>query len=80
MVSLTGGTDGAGVGKLLEAGKVHRLVSSYVGENKFLEAEYFAGRLQIELTPQGTIAQRLHAAGAGMLYPFRSWKRLRTFF
>ena len=65
VVSLTAGVDGFGIGKLLEAGKVKRLISSYVGENKFLEQEFFAGRLEIELTPQGTIAERLRAAGAG---------------
>lgn len=46
--------------------KVKRLVSSYVGENKLLETEFFQGRLQVELVPQGTLAQRLQAAGAGM--------------
>lgn len=66
VVSLTGGLDGHGIGRLMEARKVRRLVSSYVGENKFLEQEYFAGRLQVELTPQGTIAERLRAAGAGI--------------
>jgi 3-oxoacid CoA-transferase len=45
---------------------VKRLISSYVGENKFLEQEFFSGRLQVELIPQGTIAQRLQAAGAGI--------------
>lgn len=65
VVSLTAGVDGFGIGKLLANNKVKRLISSYVGENKFLEQEYFAGRLEIELTPQGTIAERLRAAGAG---------------
>jgi 3-oxoacid CoA-transferase len=67
VASLTGGVDGKGIGLLLEANnKVKRLISSYVGENKFLEQAYFDGQLEIELTPQGTIAARLHAAGAGM--------------
>lgn len=66
VTSLTGGTDGFGIGKLLEAGKVKRLVSSYVGENKFLEQQFFAGKLQVELLPQGTIAARMNAAGAGI--------------
>jgi len=65
VASLTGGLDGFGLGKLLEAGKVKRLMSSYVGENKFLEQEFFGGRLQVELIPQGTLAERLNAAGAG---------------
>jgi len=66
VASLTGGIDGFGLGKLLEAGRVKRLISSYVGENKFLEQEFFNGRLQVELTPQGTLAERLKAAGAGI--------------
>jgi len=66
IASLTAGVDNHGIGWLLEANKVQRLISSYVGENKFLEQEYFAGRLQIELTPQGTIAERLRAAGTGV--------------
>lgn len=66
VASLTGGVDGKGVGLLLEAQKVKRLISSYVGENKFLEKAFFGGDLEMELTPQGTIAARLHAAGAGM--------------
>lgn len=66
VVSLCGGTDDQGIGKLLQAGQIQTLISSYVGENAFLEQEYFNGRLQIELTPQGTIAARLRAAGSGM--------------
>jgi 3-oxoacid CoA-transferase len=66
VASLTAGVDGVGIGKLLESGIVKRLISSYVGENKFLEQEFFAGRLQMELTPQGTLAERLRAAGAGI--------------
>jgi 3-oxoacid CoA-transferase len=66
IASLTGGVDGFALGKLLEWGKLKRLMSSYVGENKFLEQEFFAGRLQVELIPQGTLAQRLQAAGAGI--------------
>ena len=66
VASLTAGVDGKGIGLLLEAQKVKRLISSYVGENKYLEQSFFGGDLEIELTPQGTIATRLHAAGAGM--------------
>ncbi|GKY97766.1 hypothetical protein MPSEU_000734800 [Mayamaea pseudoterrestris] len=66
VASLTGGVDGFALGKLIESGKVKRLMSSYVGENKYLEQEFFAGRLQVELVPQGTLAQRLQAAGAGI--------------
>lgn len=66
VVSLTAGVDHEGIGRLLQASKVRRLMSSYVGENKFLEQEFFAGRLQIELIPQGTLAERLRAAGTGI--------------
>ena len=66
VASLTGGVDGFGIGLLLEAGIVKRLISSYVGENKFLEESYFNGSLEVELTPQGTIAARMKAAGAGI--------------
>ena len=66
VASLTGGVDGFGIGLLLEAGIVKRLISSYVGENKFLEESFFNGTLEVELTPQGTIAARMRAAGAGI--------------
>jgi 3-oxoacid CoA-transferase len=66
IVSLCGGTDTQGIGKLLQARQVRTLISSYVGENGLLEQEYFNGRLRIELTPQGTIAARLRSAGAGI--------------
>lgn len=67
VASLTAGVDGKGIGLLLESeNKVKRLISSYVGENKHLEQAFFGGDLEMELTPQGTIAARLHAAGAGM--------------
>lgn len=66
VASLTGGVDGFGIGKLLEVrGMVKRLISSYVGENKHLEASFFGGTLEVELTPQGTLAARMKAAGAG---------------
>jgi 3-oxoacid CoA-transferase len=65
VAALTGGTDGGGIGLLLEAGIVKRLISSYVGENKHLEDSFFGGRLEVELTPQGTLAARMKAAGAG---------------
>lgn len=65
VVSLTAGTDDLGVGQLIKAGKVRRLVAAYVGENRILERDYFQGKLQLELTPMGTIAQRLRSAGMG---------------
>jgi 3-oxoacid CoA-transferase len=66
LVSLCAGTDTQGIGKLLQTRQVKTVISSYVGENAFLEQEFFGGRLQVELTPQGTIAARLRAAGAGI--------------
>lgn len=67
LASLTGGTDDQGIGLLLKKdGKVKRLMASYVGENKCLEEQYFNGKLQLELIPQGTLAERLRAAGSGI--------------
>lgn len=65
IVSLTAGTDDLGVGQLIKAGKVRRLIAAYVGENRILERDYFDGKLQVELTPMGTIAQKLKSAGMG---------------
>lgn len=65
VASLTAGVDGFGLGKLFEYGKVKRMISSYVGENKTFERMFFTGELEVELVPQGTIAARLRAAGAG---------------
>ena len=66
VASLTGGIDGFALGKLIETGKVKRLISSYVGENAALEQKFFSGDLEVELTPQGTLAARMRAAGAGV--------------
>ncbi|WP_066887152.1 CoA transferase subunit A [Carbonactinospora thermoautotrophica] len=60
------GTDGQGLGKLLERGQIRRVVASYVGENKEFARQYLAGELEVELTPQGTLAERLRAAGVGV--------------
>ncbi|MCU1484107.1 MAG: Succinyl-CoA:3-ketoacid-coenzyme transferase subunit [Actinomycetia bacterium] len=60
------GIDGAGLGKLLEHKQIRRIVASYVGENKEFERQYLTGELELELTPQGTLAERLRAAGVGM--------------
>jgi 3-oxoacid CoA-transferase subunit A len=60
------GTDGWGLGELLEAGRLRRIVASYVGENKAFAERYLGGDLEVELTPQGTLAERLRAAGAGI--------------
>lgn len=60
------GVDGAGLGLLLEAGRVARVIASYVGENKEFARQYLSGELTVELTPQGTLAERLRAGGSGI--------------
>mmetsp|Transcript_20425 Transcript_20425/g.38088 ORF Transcript_20425/g.38088 Transcript_20425/m.38088 type:complete len:516 (-) Transcript_20425:56-1603(-) len=65
-VSNNAGVDGFGLGKLLESGQVERMISSYVGENKTFEKMYLGGELAVELTPQGTLAERLRSGGAGI--------------
>ncbi len=60
------GVDGAGLGVLLEQGRVRRVIASYVGENKEFARQFLAGELEVELTPQGTLAERLRAGGAGI--------------
>lgn len=60
------GVDGKGLGMLLEAGKLRRIVSSYVGENKEFARQYLSGELEVELTPQGTLAERMRAGGSGI--------------
>jgi len=66
VVSNNCGVDGFGLGILLEDGQVKRMVSSYVGENKLFEQQLLAGELEVELTPQGTLAEKLRAGGAGI--------------
>jgi 3-oxoacid CoA-transferase subunit A len=65
-VSNNCGVDGAGLGLLLDAHRVRRTVSSYVGENKEFARQYLAGDLEVELCPQGTLAERLRAGGSGI--------------
>ena len=65
-VSNNCGVDGWGLGILLGAKRLRRMVASYVGENKEFERQYLAGELEVELTPQGTLAERLRAGGAGI--------------
>lgn len=65
-VSNNAGLDDAGLGLLLQTGQVKRMISSYVGENKHFEKLYLTGNLEVELTPQGTLAERLRAGGAGI--------------
>lgn len=66
IVSNNLGVDGAGLGLLLEAHRIRRAISSYIGENKEFARQYLAGELEVELTPQGTLAERLRAGGAGI--------------
>ncbi|MET4783045.1 CoA transferase subunit A [Glaciihabitans sp. UYNi722] len=66
VVSNNMGVDGKGLGILLESGQVRRVISSYVGENKGFAAAYLAGTLEVEFAPQGTLAERLRAGGAGI--------------
>jgi len=66
VISNNAGVDGFGLGLLLETRQVSRMISSYVGENKEFERQYLAGELEVELTPQGTLAEKLRAGGAGI--------------
>src|SRR3989475_7412938 len=66
IVSNNAGVDGAGLGLLLETRQVKKMVSSYVGENKTFAQQYLAGELEIEFNPQGTLAERIRAGGAGI--------------
>lgn len=65
-VSNNAGVDGFGLGFLLENGQIKKMVSSYVGENKLFEKLFLSGELIVELTPQGTLAEKLRAGGAGI--------------
>src|SRR4051812_26193851 len=66
IVSNNAGIDGAGLGKLLDSGQVKKMISSYVGENKKFAELYLKGELEIEFNPQGTLAERIRAGGAGI--------------
>jgi len=65
-VSNNAGVDDFGLGLLLQSKQVKRMIASYVGENKLFEQQYLSGELEVELTPQGTLAERLRAGGAGI--------------
>jgi 3-oxoacid CoA-transferase subunit A len=65
-ISNNAGVDGFGLGQLLETRQIKRMISSYVGENKEFERQYLAGELELEFTPQGTLAEKLRAGGAGI--------------
>jgi len=66
VISNNAGVDGFGLGKLLESRQISKMISSYVGENKEFERQYLAGELELEFTPQGTLAEKLRAGGAGI--------------
>ena len=66
VISNNAGVDGFGLGQLLETRQIRKMISSYVGENKEFERQYLAGKLELEFTPQGTLAEKLRAGGAGI--------------
>ncbi|MBC3869010.1 CoA transferase subunit A [Undibacterium oligocarboniphilum] len=65
-ISNNAGVDGFGLGQLLSTRQIRKMISSYVGENKEFERQYLAGELELEFTPQGTLAEKLRAGGAGI--------------
>jgi 3-oxoacid CoA-transferase subunit A len=65
-ISNNAGVDGFGLGQLLATRQIRRMIASYVGENKEFERQYLAGELELEFTPQGTLAEKLRAGGAGI--------------
>ena len=65
-ISNNAGVDGFGLGKLLETKQIKKMIASYVGENKEFERQYLNGELEVELTPQGTLAEKLRPGGAGI--------------
>ena len=66
VISNNAGVDGFGLGQLLATRQIRRMISSYVGENKEFERQFLAGELELEFNPQGTLAERLRAGGAGI--------------
>lgn len=65
-ISNNAGVDGFGLGQLLNTRQIKRMIASYVGENKEFERQYLAGELELEFTPQGTLAEKLRAGGSGI--------------
>jgi len=65
-ISNNAGVDDFGLGKLLQTGQIKKMISSYVGENKIFEQQFLSGTLEVELTPQGNLAERIRAGGAGI--------------
>src|SRR5690606_2335890 len=66
VISNNAGVDGFGLGLLLETRQIRKMISSYVGENKEFERQFLSGELELEFNPQGTLAERLRAGGAGI--------------
>ena len=66
VISNNAGVDGAGLGILLETNQIKKMISSYVGENKLFAEQYLSGKLELEFNPQGTLAERIRAGGAGI--------------
>jgi len=66
VISNNAGVDGFGLGQLLSTRQIRKMIASYVGENKEFERQYLAGELELEFTPQGTLAEKLRAGGAGI--------------
>ncbi|MBP7136041.1 MAG: CoA transferase subunit A, partial [Sphingomonadaceae bacterium] len=66
IASNNAGIDGEGLGKLLRTRQIRKMISSYVGENKEFERQFLAGELEVEFCPQGTLAERMRAGGAGI--------------
>src|SRR4051794_19420343 len=66
VISNNAGVDGWGLGKLLETRQIRKMISSYVGENKLFAQQYLSGELELEFNPQGTLAERIRAGGAGI--------------
>lgn len=66
VISNNAGVDGVGLGKLLETRQIRKMISSYVGENKLFAQQYLSGDLELEFNPQGTLAERIRAGGAGI--------------
>jgi 3-oxoacid CoA-transferase subunit A len=66
VISNNAGVDGFGLGQLLTTRQIHKMISSYVGENKEFERQFLSGELELEFNPQGTLAERLSAGGAGI--------------
>ncbi len=66
VISNNAGVDGIGLGILLETKQIRKMVSSYVGENKLFAEQFLSGQLELEFNPQGTLAERIRAGGAGI--------------